>query len=234
MAAFSVLILTAAPPGQGGQGAEAGGAFVKIDGRESLLRSVELFLNRPNVKQIHLAIQPDGLEEARQKYGAHLGFSGVKLISAGPRWMDQIAGAVAMLNPEATHVLLHDAARAAVPYSDIDALMEAAEKHEAVALSTPVRGTLVETDEGGSPVAFHLPTHFSQLLTPQAFSKAAFLEMASKKTELHPSRLTLLKGSPLNVRIGGPGDATLLKSMLNMLPKPKSKAAINPFDEAQW
>ena len=39
---FSVIVLTAAPTGMG---AEAGGAYVKIDGREILLRSVELFLN---------------------------------------------------------------------------------------------------------------------------------------------------------------------------------------------
>ena len=48
-ATFSVVIVTAAPAGQA---AEAGGAFVKIDGREALLNSVELFLNRDNVKQI--------------------------------------------------------------------------------------------------------------------------------------------------------------------------------------
>ena len=58
--------LTAAPPGQA---AEAGGAFVKIDGREALLRSVELFLNRDNVKQIQLVVLPDMLEEAKRKFG---------------------------------------------------------------------------------------------------------------------------------------------------------------------
>src|SRR5688572_18057103 len=60
MAVFSVLVMTAAPPGQA---SEAGGAYVKIDGREALLRSVELFLNRDNVKQILLAVLPDMLEE---------------------------------------------------------------------------------------------------------------------------------------------------------------------------
>jgi hypothetical protein len=45
----------AAPPGQT---TEAGGAFVKIEGREALLRSVELFLNRDNVKQIQIVFSP--------------------------------------------------------------------------------------------------------------------------------------------------------------------------------
>jgi 2-C-methyl-D-erythritol 4-phosphate cytidylyltransferase len=231
MATFSVLVLTAAPPGLS---SEAGGAFVKIDGREALLRSVELFLNRDNVKQIHLAIAPEQMDEAKQKFGAHLGFSGVKLITAGPRWMDQIAASVATLNAEVSHVIVHDAARPAVAFSDIDALLEAADKHPAVSLSTPVRTGLVEVDDGGSPVTLHTPTNYRHLLTPMAYNRATFLELANKKTDLHPSRLTLLKGSALNVRVGSAGDATLVKAMINMLPKPKIKAGLSPFDEAQW
>jgi 2-C-methyl-D-erythritol 4-phosphate cytidylyltransferase len=231
MATFSVVILTAPPPGLASEG---GGAFVKIDGRESLLRSVELFLNRDNIKQIQLAILPDGMPSAKEKFGAHLGFSGVKLIAGGPRWMDQIAAAAPTIATEATHVLVHDAARPAVAFSDIDALMAEAEKHHAVTLATPLRTSLVESDEGGSPVAYHLPHHFMHLLTPQAFSKDKFNEMAAKKVDIHPSQLRVLKGSPLNVRIGAPGDAGLVKAMITMLPKPKIKGPASPFDEAQW
>src|SRR5439155_17770427 len=82
MADFSVLLITAAPPGHG---SEAGGAFVKIDGREALLRSAELFLNRPQIKQIQMTFMSDMMEEAKRKYGGHLGFSGAKLIAAGPK-----------------------------------------------------------------------------------------------------------------------------------------------------
>src|SRR5688572_3680612 len=155
MAVFSVLVVTAAPPGLA---AEAGGAYAKIDGREALLRSVELFLNRDNVKQIQLAVLPDMLEEAKRKFGAHLGFSGVKLISGGPKWADQIKAAAEKISADATHIIVHDAARPAVPFSDIDALFEAAEKSEAVVLASPLRAPLVEVDDGGgregpSPVA---------------------------------------------------------------------------------
>ena len=231
MAIFSVLILTAAPPGMA---AEAGGAFVKVDGREALLRSVELFLNRDNVKQIQLAILPDMLEEAKRKHGGHLGFSGVKVVGGGPRMIDQMAAGAEKLSPESTHVIIHDAARPVVPYSDIDALMEAAEKHTAVSLVAPLRSGLVEVDEGGNPLAFHLPERFMQWLMPQAMTKDRFAQLAQSKQELHASEWTLVKGSPLNRRIGGSGDATMAKAMMNMLPKPKIKAPSSPFDEAQW
>src|SRR5687768_12567156 len=129
MADFSVLVLTAPPRGQA---SEAGGAFVKVDGREALLRSVELFLNRDNVKQVQLVVDHDALEEAKRKYGPHLSFSGVKLLGSGTKWMEQVAAAGEKVSPDSTHVMLHDAARPAVPYSDIDALMQAAEEHDAI------------------------------------------------------------------------------------------------------
>lgn len=231
MVTFSVVLLTAAPPGMG---VEAGGATVKIDGREALLRSVELFLNRENVKQILLVVDPAFLEEAKRKYGPHLGFSGVKIVSGGPKWMDQVAASGGSISTDATHVILHDAARPAVPYSDIDNLMAAAEKSVAVGLVAPVRSVLVETDEAGAPINYHLPERFVHLLTPQAFKKDKYLEMAASKLEISPSQVTIVTGSPLNVRVGGPGDAQLAKTMINMLPKPKMNAPDGPFGEAQW
>ncbi len=231
MAIFSVLLLTAVPPGHRTDG---GAAFIKIDGREALLRSVELFLNRDNVKQIQLVIFPESLEEAKRKFGAHLGFSGVKLVSGGPGWMDQIAAAGATIAAEATHVLVHDAARPAVPYSDIDAVMAAAETNAAVTLTASVRTTLLETDEGGNPLAYHLPSHFVQVLTPQGFSKQRFAEMVKAKAEPHASQWTLVRGSPLNLRLASGADGGMVKTMINMLPKAKIKAPSSPFEEAQW
>jgi 2-C-methyl-D-erythritol 4-phosphate cytidylyltransferase len=231
MASFSVIILTAPPPGQA---TEAGGAFTKVDGRESLLRAVELFLNRENIPQIQLVFTPDMVEEGKRKYGGHLSFSGVKVLTAGPRWSDQIFAALEKVSGDVTHVVLHDAARPAVSYADIDALLEAAEKNSAVSLATPVRATLVELDEGGNPMAISHPPRFMQLLMPQVFSVAKLKELAAAKREPHASEFTIIKGSPLNVRVGGSGDAGLVGAMLKMLPKPKMKPPSSPFEEAQW
>jgi 2-C-methyl-D-erythritol 4-phosphate cytidylyltransferase len=230
-ATFSVLLVTAAPPGHA---SEAGGAFVKIDGRESLLRCAELFLNREPIKQIQMSFVSDMMEEAKRKYGGHLGFSGVKLVSAGPAWADHLAAGVEKLSPDVSHVIVHDAARPAVAYSDIDCLIEVAEKHPAITLTAPLRTNLVEVDEGGNAVAYHLATRFVQLLSPQVYSREKFIEMAKKRAEPHASEYHLVKGSPLNVRVGGGGDAGLVKQMINMLPKPKIKAPSSPFEEAQW
>jgi 2-C-methyl-D-erythritol 4-phosphate cytidylyltransferase len=231
MSTFSVVILTAAPPGQS---TEAGGPFVKLDGREILLKTVELFLNRDTVKQIQVVFLPEAIEEAKRKYGPHFGFSGVKVVGGGPKWTDQIHAAGEKISPDVSHVILHDAARPAVPYTDLDAITEAADKDPILGLATPLRSTLVEMDEGGNPLAYHLPGSFMQLATPQVFLRERFVKFAQTKVEPHPSEIKLLKGSPLNVRVGGGGDIGLIKAMLNMMPKPKINAPASPFEEAQW
>jgi 2-C-methyl-D-erythritol 4-phosphate cytidylyltransferase len=231
MATFSVLFLTTTPSGYP---ADSNGPFVKVDGRECLLRSVELFLNRDPIKQLQLCFTPEMMEEGKRKYGGHLGFSGVKLVGGGPRWIDQIAAGAEKLATEVSHVILHDAARPAVAYDDIDALMDAATKRDAVALAAACRTSLVEVDEGGNPMAIHPASRFMQVLTPQVFSKARFLEMAKTRQEPHPSQFALLKGSSLNVRAGGGTEPTLVRAMLQLLPKPKVRPASSPFEEAQW
>jgi 2-C-methyl-D-erythritol 4-phosphate cytidylyltransferase len=125
-----------------------------------------------------------------------------------------------------------------VPYTDIEALFEAADKHDAVALVSPLRHGLVEVDEGGNAMAIHRPGSFMNLLTPQVYSREKFLALAGETPgsakEIHPSQLTLLKGSGLNLRIGSAGDAGLVKAMLTLLPKAKVKPPSSPFEEAQW
>lgn len=233
VATFSVLLVTAPPPGMSPEGA---GPFVKIDGREALLRAAELFLNRDNVKQIQVAFLPEDVEEGKRKHGGHFSFSGVKVVTGGPKWIDQWAAAEAKLSVEATHVIVHDAARPSVPYSDIEALMAAAEEGPAaaIALAAPVRGQLVELDEGGGPMALHGPSRFMQLLTPQVYTAAKFKEIVAGRQEVHASQLKLIRGSALNVRVGGAGDAGLAKAMIGMMPKPKVKPPSSPFEEAQW
>jgi 2-C-methyl-D-erythritol 4-phosphate cytidylyltransferase len=101
-------------------------------------------------------------------------------------------------------------------------------------LSAPLRSTLVEVDDGDAAVATHPSQRFVQLLTPQVYRRDKFAEMAHSKAELHPSQWTLIRGSGLNVRISSPADASLVKAMINLLPKPKLRANSNPFEEAQW
>lgn len=231
MSKFAVVIVTAPPPGLAH---ETSGPFVKIDGRETLLRTAELFLNRENIAQIQLVFANEQLEEGKRKYGPHLSFAGVKVLGGGARWIDQWSAAAPTILPDITHVIVHDAARPAIAYSDIDALIDAAEKHAVVALTTPVRASLIHLDEGNQPVALHTPSSHVQLVHPMVMTRQKFLDAAASKAEPHISEWHLLKGSPFNLRVGGAGDVGMIKTALTQLPKPKSKGPLTPFEEAQW
>ena len=232
MPVFAAVIVTAPPFTPG---AEATAALAKIDGREVVLRSVELFLNRDEIKQIQLIVPNELLEDVKKKHGAHLGFAGVKVSGAAPKFGQQISIAAEKLAAEATHVLVHDAARCIVPYTDLEALMSlAGGKAAATALSYPVRNGMVELDEGGNPVGTVEASRFAQIVTPLLLSKQKFQELASAKREPHGSELSLLKASALNIRVGGASEGNIARSMLNMLPKPKPKGGLTPFEEAQW
>ena len=65
-------------------------------------------------------------------------------------------------------------------------------------------------------------------------TKARFEQMANAKQEPHASEWTVLRGSGLNVRVNNAGDASLVKAMINLLPKPKVRGPTSPFEEAQW
>lgn len=230
MSRLSVVLVTANPPGSIGDG----GSFVKIDGRESLLRCVELFVNREGVEQVIVTISNDKVDEAKKKYAPHFGLSGVKLVAAGAKWSEHLKAAAERIDADVTHVVVHDAARPAVPFGDIDAVIVSAEKHDAVTLVAPLRQPLLEVDEGNQPIGYERPGRYVTLLTPQVFSRAAFMSLAVSGSELHASRWTLVNGSPLNVRLGGAGDEKLVKAMLSLLPKPKVRGPLSPFEEAQW
>lgn len=230
-ASFGVIILTAVPEGLA---MDPGGAFIKVDGREVLLRSIELFLNRDNVKHIQAVFLPENIDEVKRKHAAHLGFSGVKVTTGGPGWGDQLRASLEKLPDSITHVVVHDAARPAVPYGDIDRLLESAEQHSIVCLCAPIRSTLLELDDHGTPRTLAPAARYAQLLTPQAFARDRFIELARSGSVPPAHEMELVKGSALNVRCNGAGDASLIKAMLNMLPKPKPKGPLNPFEEAQW
>ena len=225
MSDVAVVILTAPP-----ESTEPAGAMVKVDGRESVLRCMELFTNREGVVQTMVVIDRSQAEDVKRKIGSHLMFMGIKLVSSGATWSEQLADAQKALKPEARHVLVHDGARPAVSYIDLDSLFDIAGKHPAVSLATPIKGTLVNASVVpgiGKPADVKI----AKLLSPMIFTREGFDALVSSKKL--PDPIHLIEGSGLNVRCGT-ADAVVVKAMIGLLPKPKTKAASSPFEEAEW
>jgi 2-C-methyl-D-erythritol 4-phosphate cytidylyltransferase len=230
MATFGVIVFTAAPDAV----SSPQGALVKIDGREALLRSVELFVNRDEITQIVVGFNPADAEAAKSKFGSHLMILGFKAATGGPGLREQLKACAEKLPDDVTHVILHDAARPAVSANDIDKLIELAPKHPALAMVTPLASPLVRIDEAGVLSESLAPKPLRHLVWPQVLQRKLFDEALAKGFEAVLSRLHPMESSPYNVRVNGANEAAYLKAMIALLPKPKTKASSNPFDEAQW
>ncbi|MHC4638426.1 MAG: IspD/TarI family cytidylyltransferase [Planctomycetota bacterium] len=88
--------------------------FMDVAGRAAVIRSVEMFSERPDVKQILLAIPPEDEELVTVKWGPNLKFFGVKIITGGAERFDTVAKALACVKDDIDLVAVHDAVRCCV------------------------------------------------------------------------------------------------------------------------
>lgn len=119
-----------------------------LGGRALLLRTVELFTKRDEVRSIIVAGPPDDLDAFRDRFGAQLGFHGVQIVAGGrvERW-ETVKNALAAVPDDATHVAVHDAARPGASDELIGRVFEAAQVHAAVIPGLAVADTLKRVSE---------------------------------------------------------------------------------------
>jgi 2-C-methyl-D-erythritol 4-phosphate cytidylyltransferase len=119
-----------------------------LGGRALLLRTVELFTKRDEVRSIIVAGPPDDLDGFRDRFGAQLGFHGVQIVAGGrvERW-ETVRNAMAVVPEDATHVAVHDAARPGASDELIGRVFEAAKVHPAVIPGLAVADTLKRVSE---------------------------------------------------------------------------------------
>lgn len=123
----------------------------EIHGKPVFLRSIDLFTQRQTsaraVIQILLAVNPDAIDAFKFKWGERLRLYGIEIIPGGKkeRW-ETVMNALCHVDPDATHIAVHDAARPLATPALIDRVFEAGEKFAAVIPGLPVASTLKRID----------------------------------------------------------------------------------------
>src|SRR5262245_61644316 len=113
--------------------------YANIDGRPVFLRTVALFINRPEVKPCLTVISPDGEEMFRRRFASHLAFMDLQVVLGGNERFDSVANALAKLKPEIDFVAVHDAVRPCVTETHISSVFNMAfEMNAAALLAQPV------------------------------------------------------------------------------------------------
>lgn len=220
--------------------------FAPLDNRAVWLHSAERFLNRDDVCQVILVVAPEDREYLNFKFAANISILGIQVVEGGAERADSIESALARVNPEATHVCIHDAARPCLANEWIDRVFEAAEKSGAAILAIPVASTLKRVGSNHTIEETVPRDNLWEAQTPQVFRRELLLEAYAKRAGFqatddaqlvervgHP--VTVVTGSPINIKVTTQEDLRLATQALKALPKPKLAGPAHPFaDDDLW
>ncbi|MFM8494446.1 MAG: 2-C-methyl-D-erythritol 4-phosphate cytidylyltransferase [Planctomycetia bacterium] len=214
--------------------------FAPLAGRAVWLHSAEKFLERDDVKQVVIVVSPEDREAFVDKFGANLAFMGVALAEGGPQRADSVRNGLAKLAPEIDMVAIHDAARPCIAAAWIEKVFEAGARTGAAILATPVVSTLKKVGPDGTITATVDRAGLWEAQTPQVFALAvlekAFAsrpgDQSTDEAQLVESigqKVTVVQGSPINLKITSREDLRLAEQALKALPKPNLSGPAHPF-----
>jgi 2-C-methyl-D-erythritol 4-phosphate cytidylyltransferase len=223
--------------------------FAELDGRAVWLRAAEPFVNRDDVAQILLVINPDDRELFERRFRASVAFMNIQVIDGGAERHDSVARAIEALRPECEFVAVHDAARPCLTGGQIDAVFAAARAHGAALLAVPVSDTVkrvtaekftVETLPRHDLYLAQTPQVFRRDLLEKAYAQRGRLGAAvTDDTQLvealgHPC--AVVESTPMNLKITTTADLRLASAVLHALPKPSREGPAHPFadENAMW
>jgi len=214
--------------------------FVPLANRAVWLYSAEKFLNRSDVVQTILVIAPEDREDFNFKFASNVAILGIEVVQGGAQRADSVSAALARVKPKADFVCVHDAARPCLADVWIDQVFDAAAKTGAAICATPVVATLKRV--GGDKVIQETVARQSlwEAQTPQVFRRELLLEAYAQRGDFVATdeaqlverlghKVTVVPGSPLNIKITTRDDLKLAEQVLKVLPKPKLDGPLHPF-----
>jgi 2-C-methyl-D-erythritol 4-phosphate cytidylyltransferase len=220
--------------------------FAILDGRAVWLHSAERFLNRDDVVQTIVVIAPGDREYFNFKFSSNVAIMGITVVDGGAERADSVEKALAHVKPEADFVCVHDAARPCLANEWVDKIFQAAQKSGAAIFALPVAGTLKRVGADKTIAETVSRADLWEAQTPQVFRRELLLDAYAKRQGFQATddaqlverlghRVTVVRGSPINLKIATKEDFRLAEQALKALPKPKLGGPIHPFaDDDMW
>jgi len=220
--------------------------FVTLEGRPVWMHSAERFSARDDVKQILVVIAPEDREEFMSKFGANLALLGIEVVLGGAERSDSVAAAIAKVRSDIPYIAIHDAARPCIADEWIDRVFREAEKSGAAILASPVTATLKRV--GGDKKITETVSRDGlwEAQTPQVFARQLLIDAYARRgkepatddaqlVERLGKPVSVVQGSPMNIKITTKEDLKIAGALLKVLPKPRSLGPIHPFaDDDLW
>ena len=221
--------------------------FTDVGGRAVFLRSVELFADRKEVKQVLLAIASDDEELVDVKWGPNLKFFGVKVFFGGEQRFDTVNNGLRLVNDDVDLVAVHDACRCCVTEKMIDKVIAAAEKTGAAIPACPVTATIkqakddtiIKTVDRSDLFEAQTPQVFDAKLLKRAYANLKNLEKNTisddaQLVEALGEKVTIVETDSSNIKITRGSDIPIAEAIIRSRAKLAAKGPLGPYAEAQW
>jgi 2-C-methyl-D-erythritol 4-phosphate cytidylyltransferase len=221
--------------------------FLDVAGRAVFLRSVDIFANRQDVKQVLLGIPEDDREIVEVKWGANLKFFGVKIFFGGNQRFDTVAKGLELVKDDIDLVAVHDACRCCVTEELIEKVINAATKSGAAIPACPVAATVKEvkdakitkTIDRSNLYEAQTPQVFETSLLKKAYDNLNNLDQSkirddSQLVEVLDEQVTIVETDSSNIKITYKNDIAIAEAILKSRPKSKPEGHAGPYIEAQW
>jgi len=241
MASFAV-ILPAAGQSRRFKKGNRKKTFTDLKGRAVWLRAAEPFLNHKDVIQTIVVVAPDDMEWFKDKYRPNLAFMEIEIVEGGSTRAESVRNGLSRVKPEAEFVAVHDAARPLIVGEWIDPVFQAAEEHGAAIPGVPVTSTLKRVGNDRTITETVSRDELWAAQTPQVFGKQMLLDAyagdnAAEATdeasliEAAGQKVTVVEGSPINIKITTDADFRMAQSLLHALPKDTGPLSLHPFKD---
>jgi 2-C-methyl-D-erythritol 4-phosphate cytidylyltransferase len=219
--------------------------FVELKGRAVWLRTAEHFINRDDVVQTLIAVAPDDLDWFKEKFRPNLAFMNIDIVPGGAERADTVQNALARVRPDAEFVAVHDAARPLLAKVWIDRVFAAAETSGSAILGVRVTSTLKRVAAGGTIEETVSREGLWEAQTPQVFRRQLLLDAYAQRGTLNATdearlveqlghTVTVVEGSPMNLKITTAEDFKMAESLLDALPKEKGIRSLHPFADERF
>ncbi len=207
--------------------------FASLGSKPLWMYAAEAFSKRQDVGQLIIVIAPEDKETFNEKFAGNAAMLGVQAVLGGPTRAESVRLGLAEVRSELPMVAIHDAARPCLATSWIDAVFAAASDSGAAILATPCVSTLKRVDDQHTITETVSREKMWLAQTPQVFRRELLLEAyqnpdaqrATDEASLleaagHP--VSVVEGSPLNIKVTTKADLKFAELALKALPKPKA------------
>jgi len=157
---------------------------------------------------------------------------GIDVVNGGAERSDSVANALAQVREDVDFVAVHDAARPCIADEWIDKVFATAVQTGAAVLGIPITATLKRVSPNQIIQETVPRDNLWEIQTPQVFRRKLLIDAYARRTsggatddaqlvEKLGQPVTVVQGSPLNIKITTKDDLRFAINALKALPKPK-------------